>query len=532
MSIFRDFRAETVSVSMNRLIRLSAIIATSSLITLSGTLNAFGQDIFGSTGVIIKRTLIAAARQPTVQPRRSQKSKPLLQQNGAERLQLVEDAITLGNAQREASPPRITEAERAYQLAAKLNPRDARPTAWLGDLYFEQQRFPEAEATLRRAVALDSSDAISFVRLSYLFTKLGRLDEAEQAAERVQQILPGEYYGYCSMGWSKFRRKNYTEAERAYRRAIELSPKTAGLYSDMGLILLSQKKYPEAMTFLRQALEITPENLSALINYGVLLQRAGRVNEALEQYSRAAALAPQATQPRSNLGMIHYLKGDAAKARESWGSAIERGSAYVIDRAGLLLLDDKLSEALKSLEALTQTSPENADAWLMLGDARRGAGNEDGARAAYTQAAQIAPDYALLKRPARQSQAAAKTLLMQAAAQGQKDQIKELLAKGADPNARGENGGTALMLAAGRGQAEAILFLLKSGADPNLKDAFGQTAIFHAVGNGHLTAAEALLANGANVNSTSLKGITPLKIAQSRNQKELVKILQKAGAKQ
>lgn len=543
MSVFGE--KETRAVGAYSFKRLLVIIATASFTLFAAPPATFGQDIFGSTGVIIKRTLVAAVRRQTPAPPRTARRRVPTVSTNSESLQLVEDAIALGNAQREASPPRIPEAERAYNLASKLNPKDARPTAWLGDLYFEQQRFPEAEAALRRAVTLDSSDAISFVRLSYLFTKLGRLDEAEQAAQRVQQILPGEYYGYCSMGWSKFRRKNYTEAEAAYRRAIELSPKTAGLYSDMGLILLSQKKFPEAMTFLRQALEITPENLSALINYGVLLQRAGRLGEALEHYSRAAAIAPQATQPRSNLGMVHYLKGEPMKARENWASAIERGSVYALDRAGLLALDDKLSEALNSLVAFTASSPENPDAWLMLGDVRREMGDEAGARAAYNRGEQLAPDYARLKRPlvkepapaAQNSQAPVKftvnqSPLREAIAQGQKDRVRALLmAGGNDPNAQKEDGTTALMMAAARDHADIVKILLQSGAKPNLKDKLGQTAIFYAIGFGHLAAARALLVGGCDANVASTSGVTPLKLAQSKNRTDLVKLLQQAGAK-
>lgn len=544
MSFFRGTKARAGNALHPK--RLAALIIAA-LVSFSAPTVTFGQDVFASTGVIIKRTLIAAAgrQQQPVAPRNASRRRVPTPSANAVSLQLVEDALALGNAQREASPPRVPEAERAYNLASKLNPKDARPSAWLGDLYFEQQRFPEAEAALRRAVTLDASDAISFVRLSYLFTKLGRMDEAEQAAQRVQQIVPNEYYGYCSMGWSKFRRKNYTEAETEYRRAIELSPKTAGLYSDMGLILLSQKKYPEAMTFLRQALEITPENVSALINYGVLLQRAGRINEAQEHYARAVAVAPQATQPRSNLGVIHYLKGEPQKARENWTSAVERGSVYALDRAGLFVLDDKLNEALHPLSALTTTSAENVDAWLMLGDVRRAMSDETGAQTAYARGAELAPEYARLKRPAAKESAQAtpkseaapvkftanRSPLREAAARGQKDRVRALLtAGGNDPNAQGHDGGTALMLAAANGHTDVVKLLLQGGAQPNLKDGLGQTALFYAVGFGFPEVARALLDGGADPNVTSTRGVTPLKLAQSKAHVDLMRMLQQAGA--
>jgi hypothetical protein len=46
-----------------------------------------------------------------------------------------------------------------------------------------------------------------------------------------------------------------------------------------------------------------------------------------------------------------------------------------------------------------QGGAENADGWPLPGDARRARGDSDGAQAAYTRAAQIAPEYASLPRP-------------------------------------------------------------------------------------------------------------------------------------
>ena len=384
-----------------RLVPRRAAAAAVLLVLLCGRPDpAFAQDLQGGTGVFIKRAFVKVASTARAarrtQPRRGGARTAA---TAADRSALVDEAIRMGNAEREAQPPRLQDAERAYQLGARLDPADARPHAWLGDLYFQQQRFTEAEAELRQAVALDPRDAISYVRLSYMYSKLGRFDEADEAARRVQQILPKEYYGYCSMGWSKFRRKSYDEAAAAYRRAIQLSPRTSGLHSDLGLVLLSQRQYAQAADAFRHAIELDPNSTGALINYGVVLQRLGQLGKAAEAYAQAAAKAPAATQPRSNLGTISYTRDDRAGAKSYWGESVKLGSAYAVDRAGLLILDDKLPEALAQLEQFTQANAENADGWLLLGDVRRARGDADGARAAYARAAQLAPEYARLPRP-------------------------------------------------------------------------------------------------------------------------------------
>ena len=60
--------------------------------------------------------------------------------------------------------------------------------------------------------------------------------------------------------------------------------------------------------------------------------------------------------------------------------------------------------------------------------------------------------------------------LMEAAANGQADEVRALLDAGDDVNAKDEKGYTALMLAASSGHNEAVQVLLDAGADVHVKD--------------------------------------------------------------
>ncbi len=57
------------------------------------------------------------------------------------------------------------------------------------------------------------------------------------------------------------------------------------------------------------------------------------------------------------------------------------------------------------------------------------------------------------------------------------DIYKALIAKGADVNAKDEDGVTPLHAAAAAGEQEAVVYLLAKGADPNVKDKEGKTAL-------------------------------------------------------
>jgi ankyrin repeat protein/uncharacterized protein YecT (DUF1311 family) len=67
--------------------------------------------------------------------------------------------------------------------------------------------------------------------------------------------------------------------------------------------------------------------------------------------------------------------------------------------------------------------------------------------------------------------------LLRAAEIGSVEQVKTLLAKGGDVNAKTQSGQTVLMAAAKGTNAEIVKLLINKGADVNAKDTYGQTAL-------------------------------------------------------
>ena len=58
--------------------------------------------------------------------------------------------------------------------------------------------------------------------------------------------------------------------------------------------------------------------------------------------------------------------------------------------------------------------------------------------------------------------------------------VQALVEKGADVNAKAEDGATPLIIAVGRGDPKVVKALLDNGADANAKDKNGRTALMRA----------------------------------------------------
>ena len=88
-----------------------------------------------------------------------------------------------------------------------------------------------------------------------------------------------------------------------------------------------------------------------------------------------------------------------------------------------------------------------------------------------------------------------------------------------------------LIKAISKGDTEKVHALLEKGADVNAKDNNGGTALMRAAQEGQTDTLQALLANGADVNAKINDGGTALKKAKEGGHEEIVRILKEAGAK-
>jgi ankyrin repeat protein len=96
--------------------------------------------------------------------------------------------------------------------------------------------------------------------------------------------------------------------------------------------------------------------------------------------------------------------------------------------------------------------------------------------------------------------------------------------------------GTALIAAAHLGHDGAVRTLIRAGAPLDHVNNLGWTALIESIvlGNGgprHLATLQALVAAGANVNLADRSGTTPLALARAAGYRDMVVVLEQAGAR-
>ncbi len=122
--------------------------------------------------------------------------------------------------------------------------------------------------------------------------------------------------------------------------------------------------------------------------------------------------------------------------------------------------------------------------------------------------------------------------LLNAASNGQKDNVEALIRCGANVGAKGIYGQTALMWAAGYGNTDiADMLISKYHADVDTKSSFKWTALMCASINGQINTVDMLISKyHANVDAKGKEGWTALMTAAENGHTDIVEILISVGA--
>jgi uncharacterized protein len=125
--------------------------------------------------------------------------------------------------------------------------------------------------------------------------------------------------------------------------------------------------------------------------------------------------------------------------------------------------------------------------------------------------------------------------LLRSAEAGDLPRVRDLLAAGADCDARDADGATALMRAAHAGRLDAVRALIAAGADVNATDDRGWGALAKAIHNadldcGFADVVQTLIEAGAAIEAPIGYGIRPLMLAAGYGETAVVETLLRAGA--
>ena len=234
----------------------------------------------------------------------------------------------LGDFGYEAPPSKIFEQARsAAARALKLDPNSALAHITFGDINLVYDwDWVAAEKEFNLARRLEPRNGIVLTHLGKLSLVLGRWNEADRILAEEAGVDPLYMGAHQLAAYGYYATQRWGQAEAEIRKVLQISPQYTSAHLDLGLILLAQDKREEALAEITQELDESSRDLGlTIVNF-----RLGRNSEssaALDRLTKA-----NATDWAASIAGAHAARGELDEAFK-W---LER--AYVQKDADLIFI--------------------------------------------------------------------------------------------------------------------------------------------------------------------------------------------------
>ncbi len=375
-------------------------------------------------------------------------------------IQDYDQAIKLGPNNRTAGP-----------AAAGATP----PTAFFAFFHRGQAKYFNGEYDLAiqdydQAIGIFSDSSALFLNRGNAYAGKGEYDLAIQDYDQAIKLAPNYFVAFLERGKAYASKGEYDLAIQNFDQVIRLTTihhmqsYLVDAFNRRGNAYARKGKYDRAIQDYDQAISLRPSNSSISVrpsnsdllgNRGLVYLMLKKLDLALADYSAAVEANPKNAFALYGRGMVKQLKGDTA------GGNADIAAATQID-----------PDIAKDIAAATQIDPDIAKDKLLPNGGTAPVQNGD---QRFLAVEGVAP--AAAAGPTED--------LISAATRGDAVAVEALLAKGADVNAKDNNGWSALMMASTGGNIpafragclDAVRALLAKGADVNAKDNGGATAL-------------------------------------------------------
>lgn len=187
-------------------------------------------------------------------------------------------------------------------------------------------------------------------------------------------------------------------AADAYRRFLETQPANLEALSNLGAVLAAQGRYDEAIARYREALAVDPQRTAVRLNVAVALHKAGRQSEAAVELERVISMQPDHRNAIVLLAECRARLGEYGKAVSLLTPLYDhdpddRAVTYLL---GLSLVQNKQVDRGKVLLDRILRDGESAQARVLMGVVKLGAGEYAAAREDLARAAELSPEMPLV----------------------------------------------------------------------------------------------------------------------------------------
>lgn len=179
------------------------------------------------------------------------------------------------------------------------------------------------------------------------------------------------------------------DARTALEQVLQMDPKQPTALRQLGELELNAENYAKAAEYLKRAREVRPDDSTAAFYQGQALEKTGDLAGARDALEASLKLTPGQLPARLLLGRVYLGLKDPKAAQDQFEAASLVDPNSVEAQLGVaksLLAESNFADAVRQLEPISKSQPENAEVFELLAQAYEGAGKKEEARQAEARA--------------------------------------------------------------------------------------------------------------------------------------------------
>ena len=321
-------------------------------------------------------------------------------------------------------------AIREFVRAADLLPSNAEAQLKAGRLLQLAGQFEEARSRADKALVVQPNNIDAHILKGQALAGLKDLDGAIAQMEEAIKNDPARALTYANLGVVEQAQGRTERAEKSFLQAVQTDPKSAAAHLALANFYWSTNRRKEAEAAIDAGLTQVPNDVRANRARAFMHLAAGQMPQAEQRFKALATADPTATNllmladfylatrktaeakatfekaavdpegfipAQLKLAALSTANGDRADANRRIDQILAKngknGDALAL-RAELQLLDHKVDEALKSVQAAVSAAPQSASAQLLMGRILTQKGDGPNAVKAFEEALKLAPKLA------------------------------------------------------------------------------------------------------------------------------------------
>jgi len=196
-----------------------------------------------------------------------------------------------------------------YAALMEKNPENrAQYLGKMGQVYFDQQRYPEA---------IDC------------FQTLLNEQEIIKDPQFIEGIRSQLAASLCNQGVLCFEKGDYVQAIDNYVQALEYDEANPDIHYNMGKALTRTNEHNKALEHLQKAIALNPGDIGSYYEIAVVQDEKGMINEAIASYHKVLELDPRNLNATFGLGTLFGIQGDMDKAIQFLSAAVSINPTFV-----------------------------------------------------------------------------------------------------------------------------------------------------------------------------------------------------------